>query len=89
MVFLLRKSVNTVCYSVKSLSQLYCIFQKLDKEWENEKGKFYGRVVDLRDESKIVDDFNWIKEHLGGVDILINNAGVSTRTRVLGKCTIS
>lgn len=61
------------------------MFQELEKTWKNEKGKFYGRVLDLRDEMKILEEFKWIKENLGGVDILVNNAGVSPRTRVLGK----
>lgn len=40
--------------------------------------------VDLRKEKDIVAAFATIKSTLGGVDVLINNAGVAIRTRVMG-----
>ncbi|XP_054269808.1 farnesol dehydrogenase-like [Macrosteles quadrilineatus] len=57
--------------------------KELEKELSGAKGKFYGIKTDLRSEEEIVKAFKWTEKHVGGVDILINNAGVSTRTRVL------
>ncbi|XP_076286733.1 farnesol dehydrogenase-like [Lasioglossum baleicum] len=47
------------------------------------KHKFFGVVCDLRSEADIVKAFNWVQENLGGADILINNAGVSTGIPVI------
>ncbi|XP_046988962.1 farnesol dehydrogenase-like [Schistocerca americana] len=40
-------------------------------------GKLHAIAGDLRDEASILAAFKWVKDNLGGVDILINNAGVS------------
>ncbi|XP_063242508.1 uncharacterized short-chain type dehydrogenase/reductase y4vI-like [Bacillus rossius redtenbacheri] len=39
-------------------------------------GKFYSIVTDLTKEDEILSAFSWVKEHLEGVDILANVAGV-------------
>ena len=41
------------------------------------KGQLHAQVCDLRKEDNILSLFAQIKEHLGGVDVCINNAGVS------------
>ncbi|XP_067015311.2 dehydrogenase/reductase SDR family member 11 isoform X2 [Anabrus simplex] len=41
-------------------------------------GKLYAQKCDLAKEEDILAVFNWIKETLGGVDILINNAALAT-----------
>ncbi|XP_026466758.1 uncharacterized protein LOC113370303 [Ctenocephalides felis] len=43
-------------------------------------GKFYPKKCDLAKESEIMDVFSWIKENLGGVDVMINNAGMMKMT---------
>ncbi|XP_049771487.1 dehydrogenase/reductase SDR family member 11-like [Schistocerca cancellata] len=40
-------------------------------------GKLYALEGDVRNEEQILSAFKWINDHLGGVDILINNAGVA------------
>lgn len=57
--------------------------QKVADELKNEKGSVHPLKVDLRKEKDIVAAFAWIKSNLGGVDVLINNAGVAIRTRVM------
>ena len=64
---------------------MFCFVQKLAEELKNEKGSVHPVKVDLRKEKDIVAAFSWVKANLGGVDVLINNAGVAIRTRVMGK----
>lgn len=61
--------------------------QNLAKELQHSKGKLYPMKVDLRKEEEIVAAFHWIDQHLGAINVLINNAGVSCKTRVLGELT--
>ncbi|XP_049855928.1 farnesol dehydrogenase-like [Schistocerca gregaria] len=39
-------------------------------------GKLHAIAGDVSDEASILDAFKWVKDNLGGVDVLINNAGV-------------
>nr|CAD7597154.1 unnamed protein product [Timema genevievae] len=41
-------------------------------------GKLYAVKADISKEEDILAAFDWIKKNLGGVDILINNAGLGT-----------
>uniref|UniRef100_A0A1B6DQN9 Uncharacterized protein n=1 Tax=Clastoptera arizonana TaxID=38151 RepID=A0A1B6DQN9_9HEMI len=49
--------------------------QELSKELGKEKGKLHALKADLRNEQDILDAFSWIEQNLGGVDVLVNNAG--------------
>jgi NAD(P)-dependent dehydrogenase (short-subunit alcohol dehydrogenase family) len=40
---------------------------------------------DISNESEVLAAFKWVKDNLGGVDILINNAAVVTEPSVIGK----
>lgn len=42
----------------------------------NKGGKYYPMKCDLSQEKEIINVFAWIKENLGGVDVMINNAGL-------------
>ncbi|XP_049771412.1 farnesol dehydrogenase-like [Schistocerca cancellata] len=46
--------------------------------WElnDAKGKLYPRYCDVSNEESVVSAFKWTLDNLGGVDILINSAGV-------------
>lgn len=39
-------------------------------------GKIIARKCDVKDEQQVLSVFDWIAETLGGVNVLINNAGV-------------
>ncbi|XP_049803543.1 dehydrogenase/reductase SDR family member 11-like [Schistocerca nitens] len=43
-------------------------------------GKLHAIAGDVSDEASILAAFKWIKDNLGGVDVLINNAGVFPTT---------
>jgi NADP+-dependent farnesol dehydrogenase len=56
----------------------------LEKSLKSEKGKLYALKCDVSKESEITEAFKWIKTNLGGVDILINNAGVAAFNTLTG-----
>ena len=52
---------------------------------ETKKQNFYSHKCDVSDEQCVKDTFAWIEQRFGGVDVLINNAGISKRTTLLGE----
>lgn len=65
--------------------------RRLEKmeEWKNEvkneKGKFFPIQCDLTIEEDILKAFDWTKKELGGVHILVNNAGTSSIGMIIGE----
>ncbi|XP_049803558.1 dehydrogenase/reductase SDR family member 11-like [Schistocerca nitens] len=57
--------------------------------WElnDAKGKLYPRYCDVSNEESVVSAFKWTLDNLGGVDILINNAGVFFDASLTGGAT--
>nr|CAD7400405.1 unnamed protein product [Timema cristinae] len=52
--------------------------EELEAVLKSAPGKLYAVKADVAKEEEILAAFEWIKKNLGGVDILINNAGVGT-----------
>ena len=48
-------------------------------------GTLYAVKADVSKEEEIVALFKWIKNNLGGVDVLINNAGTAGMSTLHGK----
>jgi NADP+-dependent farnesol dehydrogenase len=48
-------------------------------------GELHPLQCDVTKEQDILAAFSWIKEHLGGVDVMINNAGVAHQSFLSGK----
>ncbi|KAF2895024.1 hypothetical protein ILUMI_11146, partial [Ignelater luminosus] len=48
----------------------------LAKAFENKPGKLYPLKADVTNEEEIIQAFNWIKNSIGPISILINNAGI-------------
>lgn len=49
------------------------------------KGKLHAVKCDLRNEDDILKAFQWTTKELGGVDVLVNNAGVAVTATIAGK----
>jgi NADP+-dependent farnesol dehydrogenase len=61
------------------------MFQELSKSLKSAKGKLYAVKCDASKESDIQLAFKWVKDNLGGVDILVNNAAVAYNTSLISK----
>ncbi|VEN39822.1 unnamed protein product [Callosobruchus maculatus] len=59
------------------------LLDALVKELAGKNGKFYPLVADISKEQDILEAFDWIKNNLGAVHILVNNAGVGNPSSVL------
>jgi NAD(P)-dependent dehydrogenase (short-subunit alcohol dehydrogenase family) len=64
----------------------FTVIQELSKSLESATGKLYAVKCDVSNEPEVLAAFKWVKDNLGGVDILINNAGVLYDTSLTGKC---
>lgn len=49
--------------------------EALAKKLEGKKGKFFAIKADLTQEQDILNAFKWVKQNLGPISVLINNAG--------------
>ena len=61
------------------------VCQELSKSLQSETGKLYAVKCDVTKNSDIETAFNWVKDNLGGVDIVVNNAGVALNASLIGK----
>ncbi|KAF5293560.1 hypothetical protein FQA39_LY03045 [Lamprigera yunnana] len=50
---------------------------------EGKSGKFYPFKADISKEEDILNGFKWVKENLGPLSILINNAGIKRNTNLV------
>jgi NAD(P)-dependent dehydrogenase (short-subunit alcohol dehydrogenase family) len=61
------------------------VSQELSKSLQSAKGKLYAVKCDVTNNSDIETAFKWVKDNLGGVDILVNNAAVAITSPLIGK----
>jgi NAD(P)-dependent dehydrogenase (short-subunit alcohol dehydrogenase family) len=61
------------------------MFQELSKSLKSAKGKLYAVKCDASKESDIQATFKWVKDNLGGADILVNNAAVAYESSLISK----
>jgi NAD(P)-dependent dehydrogenase (short-subunit alcohol dehydrogenase family) len=61
------------------------LFQELSKSLQSATGKLYAVKCDIGNESDVLAAFKWVKDNLGGVDILINNAAIASEASVVSK----
>ncbi|KAF2890338.1 hypothetical protein ILUMI_15835 [Ignelater luminosus] len=56
---------------------------ELAKTLKNKNGQLYSFKADVSKEQDILDAFRWVKENLGPVHILVNNAGFKRNTNLI------
>ena len=61
------------------------VSQELSKSLQSATGKLYAVECDVSKDSDIETAFKWIKDNLGGVDILVNNAATAPKNHLIGK----
>lgn len=47
------------------------------------KGKLYAVHCDITNEDDIKSAFNWVEQNVGGVDVLVNNAGIMNQVNLV------
>ena len=72
----LAEAGATVVLAARGLEQLARATTTLKKQG----GDVQPRILDVRDESAITATMEWIHKQLGGLDMLVNNAGIGMRT---------
>lgn len=82
---LLRNGVNVAALDVQEerLAKL-----NADRKREGFPGALYTVCCDVSREDEIDEAFGLIETTLGGVDIMVNNAGVTDYTRVIGTTSL-
>lgn len=63
------------------------LVEQLAQELSSAKGKLYAVEVDMTKEEDILRGFQWVKEKVGPIHILVNNAGVATHGTLLDGTT--
>lgn len=57
--------------------------EEIAKSLENVSGKIYARKCDVSDSKSIDEAFKWIEEKFGSINILVNNAAILTKGKIL------
>ncbi|KAJ8943905.1 hypothetical protein NQ318_019513 [Aromia moschata] len=57
-------------------------FEKLANKFAGKAGKFYPVVTDISKEEDVLKAFAWVKENLGPIHILVNNAGMARKGNI-------
>lgn len=79
---LLSKEINVVGLDIQK--------ERLEKTAnENNKNKNFGKLYPIRCDLSQYDDiqkaFKFVDDNMGGVDIMVNNAGICNYSRIIGK----
>jgi len=65
---------------------IWFVFKELAKTvYDKDYGTIYTKVCDVTNEQAVKDVFSWVDSTLGGVSILINNAGVAKLSSLLSE----
>ncbi|KAF5293558.1 hypothetical protein FQA39_LY03043 [Lamprigera yunnana] len=81
----LRQELASVDSKIKvvGLARRKDKLQALAESLINKPGKFHHFTTDVANENEVLNAFKWIKEQLGPVHILINNAGIKRCTTLI------
>ncbi|XP_065167355.1 farnesol dehydrogenase-like [Atheta coriaria] len=76
----LARSGMLVVGLARRVDRIETLAQKLSKE--NAKGKLHAVKCDMRVESDVVKAFEWATKNVGNVHVLVNNAGIATKSNL-------
>ncbi|XP_046393904.1 farnesol dehydrogenase-like [Ischnura elegans] len=62
---------------VVGLARRVELVQDLSKSLAGRKGKLHAVKADVGKEDDVVEAFDWVRKNLGGVHVLVNNAGIA------------
>lgn len=79
----LKNIIVSCIFKVVGLARRSQLVEKLSTKLVGKKGKLYAIKADISQEEDILAAFNWVKENLGPIHILINNAGVLQDTNLI------
>lgn len=65
-------------------TKYFHFLQELKKKLKGASGTLYPLKADVSKEEDVATAFKWVKDNLGGVDVLINNAGVASYSSLSG-----
>ncbi|KAJ8964930.1 hypothetical protein NQ317_015396 [Molorchus minor] len=68
--------VQVIAQNVAALARRQVRLQVLANKLIDKKGKLYPIKADITKEEDILEAFKWVKDNLGPVHILVNNAGI-------------
>jgi hypothetical protein len=72
-----------------TLALLLLLLQELEGSLQSAPGKLYALKCDVTKEQEIKEAFKWVKDNLGGVDILVNNAAADRNNSLCGNSNIT
>lgn len=77
------KELATNGVNVIGLARRYDKVEAIAKSIGNTSGKVYARKCDVSDLESVKEAFKWIEEEFGSINILVNNAAVLSKGKIL------
>ncbi|XP_075238665.1 farnesol dehydrogenase-like isoform X2 [Lycorma delicatula] len=75
----IAESLVNIGMNVVGLARRLDRLEELKNKLKGQKGKFHPVKTDLAKEEDILSAFEWVEKNLGGIHILVNNAGIPTK----------
>lgn len=77
------KDLATSGIHVIGLARRSEIVEEIAKNLKNVPGKIYAHKCDISDLDSVKETFKWIEEKFGSINILVNNAAILTKGKIL------
>ncbi|KAJ4445489.1 hypothetical protein ANN_07297 [Periplaneta americana] len=78
-----RWSINDVIGGIRNTVMPSDCSPELAEGLKSQPGKLYALKCDITKNTEVQEAFKWTKSNVGGVDILINNAGVASNGKLI------
>jgi hypothetical protein len=87
-IYLLFVYINGNSYCITEKWPGNICLQALSASLRSAPGQLYPVKADLTRQNEVCSVFRWVKSNLGGVDVLINSAGVASANTLVGGFTV-